>query len=240
MPKSTYTGRDKELYVERLFASAASRYDLLNNLMSFRRHRAWRRFAVRCAGIGPGSKALDVAAGTADFTLDLIKVVGPNGLAVGIDFCMPMLRLGYDKLQTAGEEQPALSMANAEKLPFADDCFDCATVGFALRNVASVEAVLAEMTRVVRPGGRVISMEITGPDSLLVRPLWRLYFCRFVPWAVGLFGGSKEAYHYLPDSVERFYSSRELKEVMEGCGLVDVWMRGFALGAVCLHVGTKR
>jgi demethylmenaquinone methyltransferase / 2-methoxy-6-polyprenyl-1,4-benzoquinol methylase len=240
MPKSTYTGRDKELYVARLFASAASRYDLINNLMSFGRHRAWRRFAVTCAGIGPGSKALDVAAGTADFTLDLTKVVGPNGLAVGIDFCLPMLRLGYDKLQAAGEEQPALSLANAEKLPFADDCFDCATIGFALRNVASVETVLAEMTRVVRPGGRVVSVEITGPDSPLVRPVWQIYFNRFVPLAVGLFGGNKEAYHYLPDSVERFYSSRKLTNIMENCGLAEVRVRRFALGAVSLHVGTKR
>lgn len=240
MPKSTYTGRDKELYVERLFASAAWRYDLLNNLMSFGRHRAWRKFAVRSAGIGPGSKALDVAAGTADFMLELKRIVGPIGLVVGIDFCLPMLRLGNDKLKAAGEEEPALSLANAEKLPFADNCFDCATIGFALRNVACVESVLAEMTRVVRPGGRVLSVEITGPDSPLVRPMWRLYFNHFVPWAGGVFAGNKDAYRYLPDSVERFYSSEELTRIMESCGLAEVCVRRFALGAVSLHVGTKQ
>lgn len=233
-------GREKEIYVERLFASAASKYDLLNAVISLGRHRSWRKYAVSQAGIESGARALDVACGTADFAMELLRRIGPDGLAVGVDFCLPMLRLGAEKAGRSEATQLQLLAANAERLPFPDNSFDCATIGFALRNVASVRRTLAEMTRVVRRGGRVVSLEIIGPEFRPAMPFWRLYFFRIMPAIASLLGGQKEAYHYLPRSVERFHRRQELKEEMELCGLMDVQVRSLALGTVCLHVGTKR
>ena len=239
MPKFNLEGEEKEAYVEGLFASIASRYDLLNTVMSFGRHRAWRRQAVALAGIETGSTVLDVATGTGDFALDLYRAVGPDGRVVGVDFCSLLLKLAGENLRGVGVAHPTFLVANAERLPFADATFDCATIGFALRNVADVQNTIAEMARVVRSGGRVLSVEITGPDSRVVRPFWRLYFNRVVPVVGGLLGSAKEAYTYLPESVERFYTRQGLKELMKNCGLIDVWVKSFALGTVSLHVGTK-
>jgi len=238
MTDSYSAGREKERYVEKLFASAAKRYDFLNSIMSLGRHRAWRRFAARQCRLEAGQRALDVAAGTGDLSLELLKEVGPGGTVCGVDFCMPMLQMGARKLVKA-EGRAILAAANAEKLPFPDGAFDCAAIGFALRNVADVRAVISEMTRVVRPGGRVVSLEIFGPEAGWFLPFWKLYFGRIVPVAARMLGGGKEAYRYLPASVERFCSRRELKLVMEECGLCDVKIWNLALGAVCVHVGTR-
>jgi demethylmenaquinone methyltransferase / 2-methoxy-6-polyprenyl-1,4-benzoquinol methylase len=239
MPDYDFTGREKETFVHDLFASAARRYDFLNGVMSLGRHKAWRRFAVRQLGLLPGGEALDVAAGTADFTVDLLRAAGPEGKVIGVDFCPPMLEIGAVKLRRLGLESGILSAANAEALPFPDGTFDCATIGFALRNVSSVKRTLREMARVVRPGGRVLTLEIVGPDSGLILPFWRLYFNRLAPVITGLLSGRKDAYRYLPASVERFRGRQELKATMEECGLVNVRMWNLALGAVCVHVGTR-
>jgi demethylmenaquinone methyltransferase/2-methoxy-6-polyprenyl-1,4-benzoquinol methylase len=147
----------KEAYVESLFSSIASRYDLLNSVLSLTRHKAWRRFAVSKSGINIGGHALDVCCGTGDFAFELARKVGHSGSVVGIDFSVPMIEIAKNKAQRAGFTNVDFIKANACDLPFADSSFDCVTVGFGLRNVADLSKALGEMTRVVRLGGRVIN-----------------------------------------------------------------------------------
>ena len=231
-------GKDKERYVNRLFASIAPKYDLLNSVISLGNHRRWRRTAVAMSGLGPGGTALDVATGTGDFALDLARAVGERGRVVGADFCEPMLQLARRKL--AGRPGVELVAANAECLPFASDTFDCATIGFALRNVASAAATIGEMARVTRPGGRVVSLEILGPRSRVLAPVWRLYFFRVVPQLAQVLGAERQAYDYLPESVAGFYSRDELAGMFRNCGLGNVVVRDLMFGAVCIHVGIKQ
>lgn len=231
-------GSEKERYINQLFGSIAPRYDLLNSVISLGRHRAWRRKAVRMSGLARGGTALDVATGTGDFACELALAAGDGGRVVGADFCEPMLRLARAKLKS--QTSIGLAAANAERLPFASNTFDCATIGFALRNVASVSSTIAEMSRVIKPGGRVISLEIVRPGSGAFGALWRLYFFRIMPKIAQAFGGKREPYSYLPDSVARFYSREELAGIFEDCGLVDVHFFSLMLGTVCIHIGTKQ
>jgi demethylmenaquinone methyltransferase / 2-methoxy-6-polyprenyl-1,4-benzoquinol methylase len=231
-------GSEKERYINNLFATIAPKYDLLNSVISLGRHRSWRRKAVAMSGLDRGGKAIDVATGTGDFAIELGRAVGDSGTVIGSDFCQPMLELAARK--TAHHKCIHLTYANAEALPFESNTFDCATIGFALRNVSSVPATLAEMTRVVRPGGRVVSLEMVRPTSRLIAPLWRLYFFKMMPGVAGMLGGEREPYDYLPQSVARFHSREELAGVFEDCGLRDVAVRTLTLGLVCIHMGIKR
>lgn len=232
-------GRAKEEYVERLFSSIAPRYDLLNSVISFNRHRAWRKFSVRTAKVKPGDFALDVAAGTGDFSFDLAEAVGGDGSVIASDFCAPMAEIGVKKTQARGLTNVSWALANAMELPFASNTFDCAVIGFGLRNVASVPQAVSEMTRVIKPGGRVLSLEINKPVSMLFKPLWMLYFYGLLPSFARIFGGKREAYTYLPDSVKRFYSRQELSQIMLDSGLVDIEVNDLTMGVVCVHVGVK-
>ncbi|MGB9620229.1 MAG: ubiquinone/menaquinone biosynthesis methyltransferase, partial [Armatimonadota bacterium] len=186
-----------EAYIENLFSSIAPRYDLINTLLSLTRHKAWRRFAVEKSGVSAGGRALDVCCGTGDFAFELARVVGPTGRVVAIDFSAPMLNIAEKKARERGFHQVEFREANACRLPFADSSFDCATIGFGLRNVPSIESVLREMTRVVRPQGRVVSLEILGIRSWPAATFWRLYFDFLAPHAARLLGGRREAYEYL-------------------------------------------
>jgi demethylmenaquinone methyltransferase/2-methoxy-6-polyprenyl-1,4-benzoquinol methylase len=210
----------------------------MNSVISLGKHKGWRKLAVRMSGLHEGGTALDVATGTGDFALELANAVGPTGKVIGADFCAPMLDLAKQKLKGCGIIE--LVAGNAESLPFPSDTFNCATIGFGLRNVANVAAAVAEMARVTKSEGRVISLEILGPRLKLLQPLWRTYFFRVMPRAAHLFGAEREPYDYLPDSVARFYSREELTDIFRDCGLVDVQVRDLTFGVVCIHMGTKR
>ncbi|MEN6356454.1 MAG: bifunctional demethylmenaquinone methyltransferase/2-methoxy-6-polyprenyl-1,4-benzoquinol methylase UbiE [Armatimonadota bacterium] len=227
----------KEAYVESLFSSIASKYDLLNSVLSLTRHRAWRRFAVSKSGIEQGGHALDVCCGTGDFAFELAREVGHNGSVIGVDFSVPMLEIAKKKAQRIGLTNVDFFAANACALPFADNSFDCATVGFGLRNVADLSKALDEMTRVVKPGGRVVNLEISRVRSPLLRPLWKLYFYYLTPRTASLFRAKRSAYEYLPESVRGFISREELAKRMESSGLRDVRFYDLMFGAVCVHVG---
>lgn len=231
-------GRNKETYVNRLFASIAPKYDLLNSVISAGRHKKWRKLAVAMSALSLGDTALDVATGTGDFALDLADAVGETGSVIGVDFCEPMLQIAKEKL--ADRPNIELAAANAEHLPFPVNRFDCVTIGFALRNVADVRATVVEMVRVTKPGGRVTSLEILGPRSKVLRPMWRLYFSKIMPRIAQLFGAEREPYKYLPDSVERFCSREELADIFSKCGLKDVCVRNLMFGFVCIHMGVKQ
>ena len=223
-----------------MFTRISKRYDRLNTIMSGGRHYAWRR---RAAGMAIGDltgQALDVATGTGDFTFDLLGH-SQVGSVVGLDFTRAMLPLAIEKTRERGSGDSIEFVAgDAHALPFSDDTFICATVGFGVRNFIDVPLALREMRRVVRPGGRVVILEIVRQDGINpIGKLFPLYFRRVTPWMGALFAGDREAYTYLPESVQGFLSADELAEMMDEAGLVNVRYQQLALGTVAIHVGEK-
>ncbi|MHB1413905.1 MAG: class I SAM-dependent methyltransferase [Chloroflexota bacterium] len=230
-------GQEKRSYVNNMFDRIAGRYDLMNRLMTGGRDQAWRRLTVAAVGAAPGKLALDVAAGTGDLTLALAAT---GCRAVGLDFAQGMLQGAVAKgegLPAAG--RPTYVAGDALALPFPAETFDCLTTGFAMRNVTSVPAALAEMARVLRPGGRAACLELTPPRGRLFPPLFRLYFGHFVPLLGGLVSGQADAYAYLPASLVGFPTAEKLAMLMREAGFSRVEYRRLALGTVALHVGTK-
>jgi len=222
--------------VREMFGRVAARYDRLNSLLSFGQHHRWRRIAVRHCRFPRGGLALDVGAGTGDFALETI---GEHGRAVAVDPCAPMLAAGLPKIRARAPGRVQLVVGEAEHLPVASDRFDCATTGFVLRNVTDVQATFCEMARAVKPGGRVVALEIARPRHALFAPIFACYFYRLSPWLARLFGGDPDAYRYLPHSVKEFHTREELAEMMRRAGLVDVYWVDLNFGSITLHVGTK-
>lgn len=237
-------GSSKRERVVAMFGRLAPGYDRLNTVLSFGLHHRWRRFAARQCAFPPGGHALDVGAGTADFLIAVLESVadarGPASAGLGVDPCEPMVRLGVAKLGRRGlSERVAMVLGEAERLPVPDDTFDCATIGFTLRNVTDVDATFREMARAVKPGGRVVSLEIAKPERWPMRPLFLFYFYRLSPWLAQLFGGERQGYEYLPDSLKSFKSRQELVDSMRRAGLEEVRVYDLTGGVVCVHVGTK-
>jgi demethylmenaquinone methyltransferase/2-methoxy-6-polyprenyl-1,4-benzoquinol methylase len=223
-----------------MFAGIAHRYDLLNRLLSAGRDRYWRREAVASACLPPGGFALDVCTGTADVAIELARQFPAARAIVGVDFCLPMLRLGGDKVARAGlAHRISLHAASAEALPFDDAMFDAATVAFGIRNVVDRMRGLAELGRVIRPGGRVVILEFATPEGPVFGRLYRFYFRHMLPRLGGIISGSLDAYSYLPASVAAFPSPGELADMIERVGFCDVRCRTMTGGIVTLHVGNK-
>jgi demethylmenaquinone methyltransferase/2-methoxy-6-polyprenyl-1,4-benzoquinol methylase len=212
-----------------MFDRIAGVYDAMNSVMTAGLHHRWRERAADLARVGPGTRALDVATGTGDLAIALAR---RGGEVVGSDFSEGMLERARAKDPSVRWEQ-----ANALALPYADDSFDAVTVGFGARNFSDLRAGLAEMTRVVRPGGRVVVLEITTPTKPPLSTFFSLWFDRVVPM-LGRLTGENQAYSYLPSSVRRFPGPRELGAVMVGCGLRDVRWILTAGGIIALHSGT--
>jgi demethylmenaquinone methyltransferase/2-methoxy-6-polyprenyl-1,4-benzoquinol methylase len=230
----------KAAYVGQVFACIAPRYDLMNRLMTGGRDQAWRRRVARLAALPAGGCVLDVATGTGDIALALAQQY-PDAQVVGVDFSLAMMQTGQHKFVTEGfEDRITLATSDALRLPFPDGSFDAATTGFALRNVTDIPRAFAEMWRVVRPGGRVVSLEISRPTLPVFRTLFNFYFYRLVPWLGGLISGQREAYAYLPNSLTDFLTPEEVKAVMEGVGWQQVRYWRLMLGTVAIHVGVKR
>jgi demethylmenaquinone methyltransferase/2-methoxy-6-polyprenyl-1,4-benzoquinol methylase len=184
--------------------------------------------------------ALDVCTGTADVALQLAKQFPSAKSICGVDFCLPMLRLGADKVARVGlAHRIRLQVASAEALPFAADTFDAATIAFGIRNVMDRARGLGELNRVLRPGGRGVILEFATPQGPLFGRLYRSYFHQVLPWLGGLISGNRDAYSYLPASVSRFPSPRELARLMEEVGFRDVQFQALTGGIVTLHVGRK-
>lgn len=231
----------KAAYVRDMFTDIAPRYDLLNGVMSLGMHHVWRRHAVRLAGLRAGDSALDVATGTGDFAFALARRVGPGGRVVGVDFSEGMLRLAARKSHAEGVEHfVSFEWADALDLPFEDDEFDAATVGFAGRNVTDLRRFFSEMRRVVRPGGRVVHLELSKPTTPGFRTIYDAYLHYVVPRVGGALAGSRSAYTYLPNSLTPFPDPQSLAGVMREAGLEPVRWRPLAFGTVTLHIGVVR
>jgi len=237
------SGRLEEPQVRAMFDRIARVYDRMNSVMTAGLHHAWRRRAADLAAVGPGDRALDVACGTGDLALELARRVAPGGSVIGCDFSEAMLDLARDKARAAGAAGDAAAgatvrfeWANALELPYPDDAFAAATVGFGARNFADLERGLREMARVVRPGGKVVILEITTPTRPPLSTFYRVWFDRIVP-ALGRLAGDPDAYTYLPSSVRRFPGPRELAATMERAGMGAIRYVLTAGGIIAIHVG---
>ena len=218
-----------------MFDRIAGVYDRFNSLMTAGLHHTWRSRAVQLAAVGPGARVLDVATGTGDLALELHRTVGPTGAVVGLDFSANMLSLAREKDPRAELEW---LQGNALEMEFSDDAFDAATVGFGARNFADLDRGLAEMARVVKPGGRVVVLEITTPQKPPLSTFFALWFDRVVPLVGRLVGDPNGAYSYLPSSVRRFPGPEALAARLAAAGLTDVRYILTAGGIIALHVGT--
>jgi demethylmenaquinone methyltransferase/2-methoxy-6-polyprenyl-1,4-benzoquinol methylase len=221
-----------------MFDRIAGVYDPLNTVMTAGLHHAWRRRAADLASIGPGARVLDVACGTGDLAIELAGRVAPGGSVLGADFSERMLQLARAKAAARGlGASIQFEAANALALPYGDSSFDAATVGFGARNFSDLPGGLREMARVVRPGGRVVVLEITTPSRAPLSTFYGFWFDRVVP-VLGRIAGDEDAYSYLPNSVKRFPGPPELAAVMWECGLREVRYIVTAGGIIALHVGT--
>jgi demethylmenaquinone methyltransferase/2-methoxy-6-polyprenyl-1,4-benzoquinol methylase len=218
-----------------MFDRIAGRYDRLNSVMTAGLHHHWRARAVDLAQVNPGGRVLDVATGTGDLALAMVDRVGSQGAVVGVDFAAVMLQLAQVKDPTG---QVEWLQGNALDLEFADDAFDAATVGFGARNFADLDRGLAEMARVVKPGGHVVVLEMTTPQRPPLSTFFSVWFDRIVPVLGRLSGDSSGAYSYLPSSVRRFPGPEELAARLSAAGLSDVSYILTAGGIIALHVGT--
>jgi demethylmenaquinone methyltransferase/2-methoxy-6-polyprenyl-1,4-benzoquinol methylase len=217
--------------VRAMFDRIAGFYDVMNSVMTAGLHHRWRARAVDLAGVGPGSRVLDVATGTGDLAIEIARRVGPGGTTVACDFSDVMLTLARRKAP-----EIAFEWGDAMSLRYPDDAFDAATVGFGARNFDDLDRGLAEMARVVRPGGRVVILEITTPTEPPLSTFFHLWFDRLVP-ALGRVAGDPEAYDYLPSSVRRFPPAGELAAVMHRVGLRRIRYILTAGGIIAIHVG---
>lgn len=236
--RAALQGEEKAAYVHAMFGRIARRYDLMNRLMSLGRDQAWRRLAAREARVAPGALVLDLATGTGDLAFALLDLA-PSARVVGADFAMPMLAEGARKRAAQGRDAFSLVAADALQLPFAEGTFDAVLSAFLMRNVTDLHRGFAEQRRVLRPGGRVVCLEITMPPWPGIRALFAWYFGTLVPRLGGLVAGDPEAYTYLPESVRRFPRPEALARLMESVGFRDVSFRRLALGTIAVHVGVK-
>ena len=228
---------EKAARVAEVFHSVASRYDLMNDLMSAGLHRLWKRYAVLQAGLRPGQRVLDVAGGTADLTRLFLREVGPSGQVVLTDINFSMLREGRDRMLNLGRLPPTVQ-CDAEKLPFPDAYFDCVCVAFGLRNMTHKEQALAQMTRVLKPGGRLLVLEFSRIWKPLA-PLYDAYSFKLLPLMGKLVAKDEASYRYLAESIRVHPDQETLKTMMEGAGLARVSYHNLAAGVVALHKGYK-
>jgi demethylmenaquinone methyltransferase/2-methoxy-6-polyprenyl-1,4-benzoquinol methylase len=226
-------GQEKRAAVQSMFAEIAPTYDLCNALMSLSLHRRWRAWASSRLELHPGGQVLDLCSGTGDFLKPLREAVGSDGLVLGADFCLPMLARAADK--------PAnlLVLADAGRIPLSSERFDGVSVGWGIRNVPDADLAHREIARILKPGGRFVSLDMARPRNGFVRGISEAVFNHAIPLLGALFR-KRKAYTYLPKSTAGFKSREELKTSMEAAGFVEVGYRDFFMGNICVHWGTKR
>jgi demethylmenaquinone methyltransferase/2-methoxy-6-polyprenyl-1,4-benzoquinol methylase len=231
---------EKTRRVIRHFDSVAGRYDFMNTLLSFGIHHLWKREAVRMMGLGPGAKVLDVCGGTGDLAVLASRYAGPGGRLTIFDLNRAMMNAGRKKVLETASSPVDYVQGNAEKMPFPDNAFDAAMVGYGIRNVTRMEKGFEEMYRVLRPGGRMMCLEFSKPVWPVFRWLYDIYSFRIMPFLGDLITGSRGAYTHLPESIRTFPLPDALSAMMEGIGFMNVSYRRQTNGISVVHVGEKQ
>lgn len=230
----------KASMVADVFHSVASRYDLMNDLMSAGIHRIWKRFTIELSGVRKGNSVLDIAGGTGDLAARFADIVGPEGSVVLADINESMLKVGRDKLLDSGHlGNLEFVQADAQYLPFPDDSFDCITIAFGLRNVTDKEKALRSMLRVLKPGGRLLVLEFSKPLNPLLSKAYDAYSFKVLPVMGRLVANDSESYQYLAESIRVHPDQETLKEMMEDAGFTRCEYHNMTGGVVALHKGIK-
>lgn len=233
----TVDEKDKAREVAGVFSSVAGKYDVMNDLMSLGLHRLWKKFTIAASGVRTGQRVLDVASGSGDLALAFAERTGASGEVWVSDINSAMLRVGRDRIIDHGRLLPVVQ-CDAESLPFPDNYFDCVSVAFGLRNMTHKERALAEMQRVLRPGGKLLVLEFSRVAKLLEKP-YDLYSFHVLPWLGERIAGDAASYRYLAESIRMHPDQQTLQSMMEQAGLEDVQYFNLAAGVVALHRGYK-
>jgi demethylmenaquinone methyltransferase/2-methoxy-6-polyprenyl-1,4-benzoquinol methylase len=231
---------DKAGMVADVFHSVASRYDLMNDLMSGGIHRIWKRFTIELSGVRKGHAVLDIAGGTGDLAARFSEIVGDTGRVVLADINDSMLQVGRDKLLDKGlQGNLEFVQADAQHLPFPDESFDCITIAFGLRNVTDKDLALRSMLRVLKPGGRLLVLEFSKPDSELLSKAYDAYSFRVLPLMGRLVANDSDSYQYLAESIRMHPDQDTLRDMMEDAGFTRCEYHNMTGGIVALHKGVK-
>jgi demethylmenaquinone methyltransferase / 2-methoxy-6-polyprenyl-1,4-benzoquinol methylase len=229
----------KEERVHSVFEKISDQYDYMNDLISFKQHNRWRNDTMKRISVKPGDNCLDVCCGTGEWTFALAEAAGKSGNVTGLDFSENMLKVGREKLKKRSLPNIAFIHGNAMELPFGDNSFDVVTIGFGLRNVPDYFQALKEMSRVVKPGGRVVCLETSHPTVPIFKQVFKFYFTYIMPVFGKLFAKSYQEYSWLQESTEAFLTKEELKDLFQKSGLTEVEVKSYALGAAAMHTGKK-
>ena len=226
--------------VGEVFSSVASRYDLMNDLMSFGSHRLWKDLALARSGVREGPRVLDVAAGSGDMTMRFARQVGTSGQVVMTDINASMLACGRSRLLNEGlGVNVQMLLADAESLPFSDGQFDCVAIAFGLRNVTRIPKALASMSRMLKPGGRLVILEFSTPTSTLLSRAYDLFSFSVIPSMGKMVTGDEQSYQYLVESIRKHPNQQALSAMMEEAGLEDVKHQNINGGIVAIHTGYR-
>lgn len=232
--------KEKSEYVHEMFSDIAPKYDFFNDVISFGMHRNWKNFVVEKANLKEGDTALDLCTGTGDIAFKLAKKVGQTGKVVGGDFVQKMLDVANTRIEKENpEKNVTFQIADAMKLPFEDNTFDAVTVAYGLRNVQDIPTAMKEIQRVTKTGGRILSLDLGKPVIPVYRELYYFYFYKIMPLITSFFQGKKDAYSYLPNSLDEFPAQEGLVRIMKEIGLKDVTCYNFAGGATAIHYAVK-
>jgi demethylmenaquinone methyltransferase/2-methoxy-6-polyprenyl-1,4-benzoquinol methylase len=227
--------------IQAMFSTIAHRYDILNAVLSLGIDRYWRKFAVNQLPRAEHARYLDVATGTCDVALEIMKQFPPDTKVVGGDFSEGMLERGREKIRESGyQERIDIRFADVTDMPFEDNSFDGSIIAFGIRNVQDYKKGISEMGRVVKSGGKVVILEFTSVQSRFFRPMYIFYITRVLPFIGEIISGKKGAYKYLPDSMLNFPAPEEFKNAMEETGLLDVKYFKLSFGITAVHIGTVK
>ncbi|MBW1997481.1 MAG: bifunctional demethylmenaquinone methyltransferase/2-methoxy-6-polyprenyl-1,4-benzoquinol methylase UbiE [Deltaproteobacteria bacterium] len=231
---------EKIKQVQSFFDRVAKRYDLMNTILSFGLHHAWKRTAVRLLSPGEGDRVIDVCGGTGDLALLSAEHLGSSGRVILYDMNRAMIDAGRPRIErSAFRDRIVFLQGDAEKISFHDSCFDAAVVGFGIRNLGHMEAGLREMHRVIKPGGKLLCLEFSNPPSSLFRALYDLYSFHVIPFLGTLVAGSRDAYSYLTESIRVFPSPEKLAALMRDIGFRKVIYKRLTMGIATVHLGKK-
>lgn len=232
--------KEKSFYVHDMFTDIAGKYDFFNDVISFGMHRAWKNFVVEKAHLRKGNSALDLCTGTGDIAFKMAKQVGKDGRVIGLDFVQAMLDVANKRIEKENPENNlTFTLGDAMCLPFQDNQFDAVTVAYGLRNVQDIPTAINEMVRVAKTNGRIISLDLGKPRIQGYKQLYNFYFYKIMPAITSVFQGKKDAYNYLPNSLDEFPAQEGLIKIMKQAGLKDVKCYEFAGGAAAVHIGIK-